>query len=176
MSGCAPYGKCEVCGKEGNMTRTVYEYDIKGGYHDENHMEEVWHCVNCKPQAPEYIKVMLKGEKLLINKEDSLSDEEYMKQRIEKFIARGKEVLRADKIKLWSECVPIRLEDLYKGFELDCLLRLEEILKTKTPDCYKLASEELHRQGHSGMSIGLMRSMVHSFCTNGPDFAEKHMK
>lgn len=98
-----------------------------------------------------------------------------MKQE-QQYITKGHEVLDKSKWELWDEIVPIRLDDLYRGMELDCTLELEEILKTKSPEAFKKAREALGKQGHSGMSWGLMRSMVVAFCTNGKEFEEKHMR
>lgn len=76
---------------------------------------------------------------------------------------------------LWDKCVPIRLGDLYQGMELDCTMKLVKILNISDniEDTYQSAKEEIESQGHSGMSFGLVKSMIKSFHTNGNLFFEK---
>jgi len=89
------------------------------------------------------------------------------------WIAKGEEVLDEEYHKLWKECVPIRLSDLYQGMELgDCL----DIVKKLNEGCeLDEAKTIIENQGHSGMSYGLVRSMVKSFAKRGEDFA-KHIQ
>ena len=73
----------------------------------------------------------------------------------------GKENLPQDKQELWGQCVPIRLEDLYQGWELNCFKEIFEAYKSgKTKKEIKKIMED---QGHSGMSWGLMCSIIHTF-------------
>lgn len=67
--------------------------------------------------------------------------------------ARG--IIPEDKLEFWDKIVPIRLNDLYRGMELQCLLDIITILndenKTKEDrfnNCYEL----FYKQGHSGTS------------------------
>ena len=67
--------------------------------------------------------------------------------------ARG--IIPEDKLEFWDNIVPIRLNDLYQGIELQCLLDIITILndenKTKEDrfnNCYEL----FYKQGHSGTS------------------------
>lgn len=85
------------------------------------------------------------------------------------YIAKGKKVLDEEFHKLWSECVPIRLSDLYQGMELGATL---EIVKSLNEGCeIDEAKSIIEKQGHSGMSYGLVKSMVKSFCKRGNEFA-----
>lgn len=98
---------------------------------------------------------------------------ESIPQLTKEWIAKGKEVLDKEYHKLWSECVPIRLSDLYQGMELGATL---EIVKPLNEGCeLDDAKAIIQGQGHSGMSYGLVRSMVKSFCKRGEDFA-KHVQ
>ena len=69
---------------------------------------------------------------------------------------------------LWIECVPIRLDDLYRGFELGSCL---DIVKELNSGCsFEKAKEIVYSQGHSGLSFGLICSMLRSFCDRGNEF------
>lgn len=81
--------------------------------------------------------------------------------------ARG--VVRPEKLDMWDKIVPIRLGDLYRGMELGCTLKLVKMLdidKCSLED----AKNEFCSQGHSGISAGLMFSMMKEFCTMGEEF------
>jgi hypothetical protein len=54
------YGRCRICGKEGNLTRTYYYYGIQCECHSPQHFEIVRHCLTCKPKAPEETNVFIK--------------------------------------------------------------------------------------------------------------------
>ena len=62
MSCGIEFGKCDICGKEDNLERTYFEYDIKCECHSPKHFELVRHCKNCIPSMPTeihpYIKAM----------------------------------------------------------------------------------------------------------------------
>mgnify|MGYP005608329895 FL=1 len=62
MSCGIEFGKCDICGKEGNLGRTYFEYDIKCDCHSPRHFELVVHCKDCIPSMPTkihpYIKAM----------------------------------------------------------------------------------------------------------------------
>ena len=83
---------------------------------------------------------------------------------------KGREVLPMDKWEYWDKIVPIRLGDLYRGMELKCCLDIVKLLNDGgTLDEAKTMIED---QGHSGMSFGLVRSMVREFCDRGHEFAQ----
>lgn len=84
------------------------------------------------------------------------------------WIGRGKEVLPADKHKQWTEIVPIRLNDLYEGMELGNCIEIVEMLNAGgTLEEVLFAMSE---QGHSGMSWGLVASIVREFSPRGEEF------
>ena len=62
MSCGIEFGKCDICGKEDNLERTYFEYDIKCECHSPKHFELVSHCKDCVPSMPTeihpYIKAM----------------------------------------------------------------------------------------------------------------------
>lgn len=86
------------------------------------------------------------------------------------WITKGHEILDEKYWEKWDECVPIRLDDLYKGMELgDCL----EIVKALNDGCdLDTAKKIIHNQDHSGMSFGLVRAMVRAFCDRGNEFVD----
>ena len=78
------------------------------------------------------------------------------------WMEKGREILTEDKWELWDKIVPIRLNDLYQGMELGCCLDIVKILNNNgTFD---------EAKDHSGMSFGLVCSMVKEFCNRGKEF------
>ena len=76
----------------------------------------------------------------------------------------GKQNLKSRCQKKWQECVPIRLDDLYQGWELDCFKEVVEIYKASKKEERLLKIKEiLENQGHSGMSYHLMCSLIYTF-------------
>lgn len=86
------------------------------------------------------------------------------------WIKRGHSILDEEYWPEWDRCVPIRLNDLYKGMELgNCLSIVDCLNKGGTLDS---AKEILENQGHSNMSFALVRAMLVAFCKRGKEFAE----
>jgi len=84
------------------------------------------------------------------------------------WIEKGNVILDEKYRRRWAECVPIRLDDLYRGMELGACL---EIVKELNNNCIlDEAKAIIDNQGHSGMSFGLVCSMVKSFCDRGEEF------
>lgn len=86
------------------------------------------------------------------------------------WISKGNKVLSEDRQKLWAECVPIRLDDLYRGMELGNCLAIVEILNNG--GTLDEARDEIYKQGHSGMSASLVCSMVRAFADRGKEFTD----
>ncbi len=109
----------------------------------------------------------LEHEKYL---EDKRKHKEAIPQLIIEWIEKGNKILDEKYRELWAECVPIRLGDLYEGMELGaCLDIVLELNNNCTLDEAKIIIES---QGHSGMSFGLVCSMVKSFCDRGQEFVD----
>lgn len=86
----------------------------------------------------------------------------------EEWIEKGNTILDEKYREYWAKCVPIRLDDLYQGMELGATL---DIVKELNNGCsLDTAKEIIEKQGHSGMSFGLVCSMVKSFCDRGSEF------
>jgi hypothetical protein len=65
MCDCATeHGRCDVCGKNENLTRTYFHYPIKCECHSPNHFELRHHGKDCTPKEPIYTKVEFKTEDL----------------------------------------------------------------------------------------------------------------
>ena len=84
------------------------------------------------------------------------------------WIEKGNAILDEKYHETWAKCVPIRLDDLYQGMELGATL---DIVKELNAGCeLQKAKKIIEEQGHSGMSFGLVCSMVKSFCDRGQEF------
>lgn len=90
--------------------------------------------------------------------------------------ARG--LILEDRYEKWDEIVPVRLGDLYHGMELDCTLDLCKIMRDESlsyDERLRKAYDAFMNQGHSGMSAGLVASMLRVFCPDGEDLADAVM-
>lgn len=103
-------------------------------------------------------------------KEDERKHKEAIPRLIEEWKQKGREILEDDKIKFWDELVPIRLEDLYKGMELGACLDIIKILNNN--GTLEEAKKKIIEQNHSGMSFGLVCSMVYNLCSRGEEFVQ----
>ena len=101
------------------------------------------------------------------------------KERIPELITYYKDKARGiipeNKLKYWDRIVPIRLNDLYRGMELQCLLDIITILndenKTKEDrfnNCYDL----FYKQGHSGTSGMIVLSGLKQLHPLGYEFVD----
>ena len=86
------------------------------------------------------------------------------------WIEKGSRILDTKYLDLWAKIVPIRLKDLYRGFELGACLEIVEQLNKGT-ELEKVKSL-IEDQGHSGMSFGLVCSMVAEFSDRGTEFVK----
>lgn len=102
--------------------------------------------------------------------ESKRKHEEAIPELTKEWIGKGKEILDEKYLELWNKCVPIRLSDLYQGMELgNCLEIVKQLNKGEKLEKVKPLIEN---QGHSGMSFGLVCSMVNSFCDRGQEFSD----
>ncbi|MFW6275310.1 MAG: hypothetical protein ACOC2M_01595 [bacterium] len=84
------------------------------------------------------------------------------------WIEKGNAILDKKYHKLWAKIVPVRLKDLYRGFELGACL---DIIKELNNGCeLEKAKGIIKEQGHSGMSFGLVCSMIKDLCDRGAEF------
>lgn len=93
-----------------------------------------------------------------------------MDSNVKHWIEEGHKIIDEKYWEDWDKCVPIRLDDLYHGMELGCCL---EIVKALNEGCdLSHALKLMEAQNHSGMSWGLVRNMIYSFCDRGEEFAK----
>jgi hypothetical protein len=101
-------------------------------------------------------------------KEDKKNHENAIPELTKECIEKGNAILDVKYHELWAECVPIRLGDLYQGMELKCCIDI--VSKLNNGCTLDEAKSIIDEQGHSGMSFGLVCSMVYSFCERGKEF------
>lgn len=102
--------------------------------------------------------------------EQKRKHKEAIPELTKEWIEKGNTILDEKYRELWAKCVPIRLGDLYQGMELQmCLDIVLELNNNCTLDEAKVILES---QEHSGMSFGLICSMLKSFCNRGAEFVE----
>ena len=100
--------------------------------------------------------------------EEKRKHEESIPELTKEWIEKGMAILDEKYLETWNKCVPIRLGDLYQGMELGACLA---IVKELNAGCkLEVAIGIIEEQGHSGMSFGLVCSMVKSFCDRGSEF------
>lgn len=101
-------------------------------------------------------------------KAEKKKHEEAIPELTKEWIEKGKATLDEQYHEKWEKCVPIRLSDLYQGMELKCCL---DIVKALNDGCsLETAKSIIDSQDHSGMSHGLVCSMVKAFCNRGSEF------
>lgn len=94
--------------------------------------------------------------------------EEAIPKLTEEWIEKGNAILDKKHHELWAKIVSVRLKGLYKGFELGACL---DIVKELNAGCeLDKAKGIIEEQGHSGMSFGLVCSMIKEFCDRGTEF------
>lgn len=101
-------------------------------------------------------------------------DKEVIPELTVKYIELGKQILDKKYMVEWVKCVPIRLDDLYQGMELQMCL---DIVKELNNGCsLEKAKEIIDNQGHSGTSYYLVLGMVKCFCDRGKDLYDYNDK
>ncbi len=101
-------------------------------------------------------------------KEEQQKNKEVIPELAKEWIEKGNVILDEKYRENWAKCVPIRLDDLYKGMELKCCLDI--VIELNNGCTLDEAKTIIESQGHSGMSFGLVCSMVKSFCDRGVEF------
>lgn len=103
-------------------------------------------------------------------KENEKRHKESIPELTKEWIEKGNAILAEKYRETWAKCVPIRLGDLYKGMELGATL---DIVKELNSGCeLETAKTIIDGQGHSGMSFGLVCSMIIAFCDRGKEFVD----
>jgi len=134
-------------------------------YSDIDDLDSAYVKITGKTKAEFDAEIKAENDKY---KEDQRKHKEAIPELTKEWIEKGKAILDEKYLELWNKCVPIRLGDLYQGMELgNCLEIVEQLNNGKTVEEVKPLIEN---QGHSGMSFGLVCSMVKSFCDRGEEF------
>ena len=97
-------------------------------------------------------------------------------EKTKEYCAAARGVIVEEQYGYWDKIVPIRLNDLYHGMELDATLEICWIMRdesTSLKERIEKAKEAFYNQGHSGMSAGLVLSMIKTFCPNGTEVYNK---
>ena len=96
--------------------------------------------------------------------------EEAIPELTKKWIEEGHKVLDKSVWEWWDSIVPIRLGDLYQGMELGCCLDI--ICALNSDASFETVNEVFDKQGHSGMSYSLVKSMVYKCGDKGEKFVK----
>lgn len=99
-------------------------------------------------------------------KKNQLEYQESIPKLIKEYIERGHKILDEKYWEDWDNLVPIRLEDLYHGKELNDSLEIIE--KLNNGATFEEIRKIIEDQNHSGMSLSLVRTIVNKFCIKGP--------
>lgn len=111
-------------------------------------------------------------------REEYLKKEEEFKasipSKIDEYRKKAIGIIHDNKIAYWNKIVPIRLNDLYHGMELDCWLELIAELNKDIPkeDKFQKCKEMFDKQGHSGMSANLVFSGLEQFHELGKELVK----
>lgn len=100
--------------------------------------------------------------------EEKRQHKEALPGLIKHYRAEGKKVLDKQYHAEWERCVPIRLNDIYRGMELDATLDIIKALNAG--DSFGSVKAIVEKQGHSGMSFSLICAMIKAFCDRGTSF------
>ena len=93
-------------------------------------------------------------------------------EKTKEYCAAARGVIIEEQYDWWDKIVPIRLHDLYHGMELDATLEICRIMRDESlslEERIEKAKEAFDNQGHSGMSAGLVLSMIKTFCPDGTE-------
>lgn len=105
--------------------------------------------------------------------ENKRKEEEFIasiQSKTEEYKKAARGVIIEEQYDYWDEIVPIRLHDLYHGMELDATLEICRIMRDESASLeerIEKAKKAFDNQGHSGMSAGLVLSMIKAFCPDG---------
>lgn len=143
------------------------KFNDKMLYSDIDDLDSAFKKITGKTKSEFYEARRIENEKYEQEKKEH--KEAIPKLTIE-WVEKGKKILDEKHHKLWAKIVPIRLGDLYRGMELgNCLEIVEQLNKGTELEKVKPLIEN---QGHSGMSFGLVCSMVREFTDRGKEFVE----
>jgi hypothetical protein len=134
-------------------------------YSDVDDMDSAYKKITGKTKAEYDAQAKAENDRY---EEEKRKHKEAIPELTKEWVGKGKIILDEKYHETWERCVPIRLGDLYRGMELGATL---DIVKELNAGCkLEVAKGIIEGQGHSGMSFGLVCSMVKSFCDRGEEF------
>ena len=134
-------------------------------YSDVDDVDSAFKKIMGKTKAEFDEKERIRYEKY---KEEQQKHKDSIPDLTKEWIEKGNIILDEKYREDWAKCVPIRLDDLYQGMELKCCLDIVIELNNGMP--LDEAKAIIESQGHSGISFGLVCSMVKRFCDRGEEF------
>lgn len=141
------------------------EFNGQKLYSDTDSLDSAYKKITGKTKSEYDAEMKAENERY---QEEQRKHKEAIPQLTKEWIAKGNNILAEKYREKWAKCVPIRLDDLYQGMELgNCLEIVDQLNKGYSFDTVKPI---IGKQGHSGMSFGLVCSMVKSFCDRGDEF------
>lgn len=142
------------------------EFNGQKLYSDTDDVDSAYKKVTGDTKAEFDAKIKAENDRY---KQEKKKHEDAIPELTKEWIEKGNTILDEQYREKWAKCVPIRLSDLYQGMELKATL---DIVKELNAGCdLKVAKSIIENQGHSGMSFGLVKSMVKAFCNRGNEFA-----
>lgn len=134
-------------------------------YSDIDSLDTVYQKVTGKTKIDYENTLKIEDEEIEAEKQKHQTD---IPKLTAEWIEKGNAILDKEHHDYWAETVPVRLSDLYEGMELGACL---EIIEKLNNGCeLSEAKAIIGSQGHSGMSFGLVLSMVKRFCKRGAEF------
>lgn len=92
------------------------------------------------------------------------------KANIPNLIEKGQALIFPERYAEWENCVVDSASGLYHGMELDSALEIMTALENGAS--MEEAEQMLDKQGHSGMSASIVRNILFTFSSKGPEFWE----
>lgn len=80
-------------------------------------------------------------------------------QLIKEFKCKARGVIPEDRLAYWDSIVPVRLESMSHGYELECLINLIQVLNKanlKKEERMNICKNLIFEQGHGGISLHLV--------------------
>lgn len=141
------------------------EFNGKKLYSDIDDLDSAYKKITGKTKSEFDAEMEAENERY---KEEQKKHKDSIPELTKEWIERGNKILDEKYHEEWAKCVPVRLGDLYRGMELGATL---DIVKELNSGCdLDVAKAIIEGQGHSGMSFGLVCSMVKFFCDRGTEF------
>ena len=90
--------------------------------------------------------------------------------RIHSYIVRGHKVFREDKLNTWDKIVPIGVDDVYNGLEVENALQIVEEYERShdVTECKRIFNEA----NHSVISADLVKAIIYQFYDKWLDIFE----